>query len=130
MSPLSRTAPLLLATWLTVEQPQLRPVIDEALDTVERIARGDFWHLAQAGERSVETPFLFTESGNQVMSGVIDLMFQDRAAWRIVDYKTDVAKTTLATAYATQLQTYERALASVGLDSSSQIESVRVSEAG
>ena len=36
-----------LAMWLTVEEPQLRPVIDEALDTVERTARAEFWQLAQ-----------------------------------------------------------------------------------
>ena len=37
-----------LAMWLTVEEPQLRAVIDEALDTVERAARADFWSVAQS----------------------------------------------------------------------------------
>ena len=37
-----------LAMWLTVEEPQLRAVIDEALDTVERAARADFWQRAQS----------------------------------------------------------------------------------
>ena len=32
----------LLAMWLTLEEPQLRPVIEEALDTVERrVVAGD-----------------------------------------------------------------------------------------
>ena len=43
--------------WLTVEEPQLRAVIDEALDTVERAARADFWSAAQSHVHSVETPF-------------------------------------------------------------------------
>ena len=77
-------------------------------------------------ERSVETPFIFADRGNQIVSGVIDLAFQDGTVWRIVDYKTDVTTTNLSTSYARQLQVYERAFASVGLGSSSQIESVRV----
>ena len=32
-----------LAMWLTVEEPQLRAVIDEALDTVQAVASGAFW---------------------------------------------------------------------------------------
>ena len=40
-----------LAVWLTVEEPQLRAVIEEALDTVERAARADFWQLAQSHAR-------------------------------------------------------------------------------
>jgi ATP-dependent exoDNAse (exonuclease V) beta subunit len=43
-----------LAVWLTVEEPQLRVVIEEALDTVERAARADFWPAAQGHAPSVE----------------------------------------------------------------------------
>jgi hypothetical protein len=42
---------------MTVDEPQLRSVIDEPLDTVERVARTDFWQIALGNERSVETPF-------------------------------------------------------------------------
>ena len=51
-----------LAMWLTVDEPQLRPVIDDAIDTVERAARADFWQLAQSHDHSVEMPFFVLES--------------------------------------------------------------------
>ena len=46
-----------LAMWLTVEEPQLRAVIDEAIETVQRVAKAEFWAEAQAGEHSEEAPF-------------------------------------------------------------------------
>src|SRR5438128_1547050 len=36
-----------LAMWLTVDEPQLRPVIDEALDTVQAVAAAAFWAEAR-----------------------------------------------------------------------------------
>ena len=38
-----------LAMWLTVEEPQLRAVLDEAIDTVMRVATADFWREASNG---------------------------------------------------------------------------------
>ena len=70
-----------LAMWLTVEEPQLRAVIDEALDTVERAARADFWQLAKSREHSVETPFVVSDRG-RLTNGVIDLLFQSPKAGR------------------------------------------------
>ena len=111
--------------WLTVDEPQLRSVIDEALDTVERVARADFWQIALGHERSVETPFFLAESG-RLTSGVIDLMFASTEGWQIVDYKTDVNPGELNAAYQEQLSLYERALAGVGISSArSGIQSVR-----
>ena len=47
-----------LAMWLTVEEPQLRAVIDEALDTVQAVASGAFWAEAKASpECHEEAPF-------------------------------------------------------------------------
>ena len=46
-----------LGMWLTVEHPQLRPALDIALETVQRVSQAAFWKEAQAAERSVETPF-------------------------------------------------------------------------
>ena len=46
-----------LAMWLTVEEPQLRAVIDEAIETVQRVAKAEFWAEAQAGEHYEEAPF-------------------------------------------------------------------------
>src|SRR5262249_2669123 len=55
-----------LAMWLTVEEPQLRAVIKEALDTVEAVALDAFWAEASASsECHEETPFAVrdTEDG-------------------------------------------------------------------
>ncbi len=101
-----------LAMWLTVEEPQLRPVIEEALDTVERVARADFWQRAQTHERSVETPFFVLEPANRLTNGVIDLLFESDAGWRVVDYKTDL--TLDDQMYKAQLDAYRAALRKVG----------------
>jgi hypothetical protein len=42
-----------LALWLTVEEPQLRAVIDDALQTVEVVAAEDFWKKAITSEHQV-----------------------------------------------------------------------------
>jgi ATP-dependent exoDNAse (exonuclease V) beta subunit len=102
-----------LAMWLTVEEPQLRAVIDEALDTVERAARADFWQLAKTQERSVETPFVVSES-RRLTNGVIDLLFRVPEGWQIIDYKTDM--TLAEQIYQTQLDAYRDALRKVGCD--------------
>jgi len=100
-----------LAMWLTVEERQLRAVIEEALDTVERAARAGFWQLARTGEHSVETPFMVSESG-RLTNGVIDLLFQTPEGWQIIDYKTDLALTDQA--YQQQLDAYREALRRIG----------------
>jgi len=47
-----------LAQWLTVETPDLRPFIPEALDWVDDVRQLPFWRDASAsGERHVEVPF-------------------------------------------------------------------------
>ena len=47
-----------LAMWLTVEEPQLRSVVDEAVITVEAVANAEFWSEASAAdERYEEVPF-------------------------------------------------------------------------
>ena len=100
-----------LAMWLTVEEPQLRTVLDEAIDTVERVAQAHFWVEAQRHPHSVETPFFVAEAG-QLANGVIDLMFERTTGWEVVDYKTD--RTLADGKYAAQLETYRRALQQAG----------------
>jgi ATP-dependent helicase/nuclease subunit A len=100
-----------LAMWLIVEEPQLRVALEQALDTVERVAHTDFWQGAKTQAHFVETPFLVCESG-QVTSGVIDLLFQTNAGWRIIDYKTDVSLA--ADIYQAQLDAYRDALGIIG----------------
>ena len=82
-----------LAMWLTVEEPQLRAVIDEALDTVQAVASGAFWAEAKASpECHEEAPFAVLESAEgvpTVLTGVIDLVHRTGDGWKIVDYKTD-----------------------------------------
>jgi ATP-dependent exoDNAse (exonuclease V) beta subunit len=115
-----------LGMWLTVEQPQLRPVLDLAVNTVLQVSKAEFWNEAKNSECSVETPFAFAESPDQILTGVIDLLFGYQGRWRIIDYKTDVGLTDLVASYQAQLKMYERALASVGItEVTSAIQPVR-----
>jgi ATP-dependent exoDNAse (exonuclease V) beta subunit len=100
-----------LAMWLTVEEPQLRSVLDEALDTVERAARADFWSIAQSHARSVEVPFMVADA-RQLTNGVMDLLFASDAGWQVVDYKTD--RSIEDGRYAAQLAAYAGALRKLG----------------
>ena len=119
-----------LATWLSVEEPQLRVVLDQAVQTVLEVSKAQFWQSAVLGEHDVETPFMHGDGDHAIVSGVVDLMFRESGHWKIVDYKTDVEPTNLAASYAQQLKMYERALARVGIEgAASEIHLVRIDEA-
>jgi ATP-dependent helicase/nuclease subunit A len=119
-----------LATWLSVEEPQLRVVLDQAVQTVLEVSKAEFWQTAVLSEHSVETPFMTREGPHQIVSGVVDLMFREPKLWKIVDYKTDVEPDNLSASYAQQLKMYERALATVGIEKAvSEIHLVRIDEA-
>ena len=78
-----------LGLWLTVEEPQLRQVLELAIKTVLYVSRSDFWDKAKRSDCSVETPFAFAESPNAILTGVIDNFFSGHEGrWRIIDYKT------------------------------------------
>jgi ATP-dependent helicase/nuclease subunit A len=104
-----------LARWLIVEEPSLVPVIELAIDTVETVKVSERWLAARASsEHHEEAPFsvLVQREGELpiVISGTIDLVFRDDAAWCVVDYKTDVdGGSALAGKYAAQVAAYERA---------------------
>jgi ATP-dependent exoDNAse (exonuclease V) beta subunit len=104
-----------LATWLTVEEPQLRNVVEEALDTVQAVASERFWADAKASaECHEEAPFAVIDNKGSlrtVLNGVIDLVHRHDSSWRIVDYKTDLASDSagLAAKYAAQIADYESA---------------------
>ena len=81
-----------LARWLTVETPDLRSFIPEALDLVEAVSKAPFWQEARAGaEVCVEVPFAVRLEPGQsapgvepvetptVLRGVIDLVVSGRA---------------------------------------------------
>jgi ATP-dependent helicase/nuclease subunit A len=91
-----------LARWLTVETPDLRPFIPEALDLVGAVSKAPFWQEARAGDEVlVEVPFAVrAEPGTSIagdvpvvvptiLRGVIDLAYRAGDGWRILDYKTD-----------------------------------------
>lgn len=99
-----------LALWLTVEEPQLRDVLDEVLDTVEAAARSTFWQEARQGEPLVEAPFLVADV-RRLAGGVIDLLYRRGEGWQLVDYKTDV--TMAQEVYAAQLEAYRSSLANI-----------------
>ncbi|MFZ0312649.1 MAG: UvrD-helicase domain-containing protein [Candidatus Korobacteraceae bacterium] len=120
-----------LAMWLTVEEPQLRAVLDEAVSTVLEVSKAGFWENAVQGEHCEETPFTYNVGDGQIVSGVVDLMYKDRAAWHIVDYKTDLDLSEAGGKYAQQITMYEQALARVGIKgTTSQVYPVRLKSGG
>ena len=98
-----------MGMWLTVEEPELRDVLDLAVNTVLQVAKADFWNEAKKSVHSVETPFAYAQDCNAILTGVIDLLFGHEDRWRIIDYKTDVGSTDLVPSYQGQLKMYERA---------------------
>jgi ATP-dependent helicase/nuclease subunit A len=103
-----------LAMWLTVEEPQLRAVIGEAVETVRIVTDEGFWRAAQLGEHLTEAPFVVAEDHATLRSGVVDLVFKADGAWAIRDYKTDF--TLKPDAYRQQLDAYTSALRRLGID--------------
>jgi ATP-dependent helicase/nuclease subunit A len=83
-----------LARWLTMDNAELRRVVPEALDTVERVMVSEFWQQAlAAAERQVEMPCAvrIDDGSPRVLFGLMDLAFRDVAGWHVIDYKTDQA---------------------------------------
>jgi ATP-dependent exoDNAse (exonuclease V) beta subunit len=118
-----------LAMWLTVEEPQLRAVIDEAIATVQWAARAEFWAEAQAGDHAEEAPFAFAV-GRAVKIGVIDLMHAARDGWQVTDYKTDAdGGVAMGPAYERQIATYREALEACGVAVDKvSVKAIRASE--
>jgi ATP-dependent helicase/nuclease subunit A len=119
-----------LALWLTLETPDVRAVIDQAIDTVEAVARHAFWQRARASaECHEEAPFSVRDRDGDVavvVSGIIDLVYRDGEAWRVIDYKTDVAMDDVARArYRQQIDAYARAWRRFGGDVAAELVDVR-----
>ena len=100
-----------VAGWLTFDNPELRRVVPEALDTVERVLASDLWQQARSAlELDAEVPFaarLAGPDGPTVLHGVIDLAFRTSEGWSLIDYKTDQADlTTLVARHADQVRQY------------------------
>jgi ATP-dependent helicase/nuclease subunit A len=107
------------ARWLTVDKAEMKGVVPEALDFVQRVMASDTWVRAQTAEEChVEMPFAITQPGPDgrpmILSGVIDLAFRDADGWRVVDYKSDQIVSPdgreLVDKYSPQLDAYAAAL--------------------
>jgi ATP-dependent exoDNAse (exonuclease V) beta subunit len=77
--------------------------------------KSDLWKRAQKSPACyVEVPVQILEPGKKgkpsVMRGVIDLVFREKDAWTIVDYKTDGRDAAfLEKKYGKQLENYRKA---------------------
>jgi ATP-dependent helicase/nuclease subunit A len=104
-----------LAMWLTIEQPELRTVIEEALDTVQAVSSAEFWKEARASaECHEETPFgmrVERAASAKVLIGAIDLVYRTDDGWHLLDYKTDThgLDADLRARYGPQIDAYEKA---------------------
>ena len=126
-----------LATWFAFDQPELRRVIPDALDTVERVMTADFWREAMAAEeRAVEAPFAArveaAGAAPRILHGVIDLAFKTAEGWTLIDYKTDQLDPgidELAARYAPQVRAYAaRWAAALGTPTRAGLHFVRCGE--
>jgi ATP-dependent helicase/nuclease subunit A len=103
-----------MANWFAFDKPEVRRVIPEALDTVERVMTAPFWQKAMAAEeRAVEVPFAVRVDGPgaapRLLYGVIDLAFKTTDGWTLIDYKTDqlgAGVDVLTVQYAPQIRAY------------------------
>ncbi|HLN93898.1 MAG TPA: PD-(D/E)XK nuclease family protein, partial [Thermoanaerobaculia bacterium] len=88
---------------------------------VGKIVASDlFRRSAHAGRRLTELPVLFRDSAGFLVEGKIDLLFEERGSWVVVDYKTDrwgrsADRDSLARErYTPQLQDYTAAVRALG----------------
>jgi len=51
-----------LGSWLTVDEPQLRPVLGLAVKTVLHVSKSDLWNMAKKSDPLVEAPFAFEKN--------------------------------------------------------------------
>jgi ATP-dependent helicase/nuclease subunit A len=120
-----------LAMWFTVEEPALRSVIDEALDTVEHAAKSKFWSEAKAApECHQEVPFMYRRNAAvpELVAGIIDLTYLTREGWRVVDYKTDEDfSRENSVGYRAQVSSYEHAWTTVtGMVTTGTLAAIRL----
>ena len=64
-----------------------------AAAVVERLMTHELLRRAEAADRRGacrrETPVTFTQPDGTVIEGIVDLAFEERGTWTVVDYKTD-----------------------------------------
>jgi ATP-dependent helicase/nuclease subunit A len=113
---------ILIENALTIEEwdPSEKPVLRKL---IESILASEFWQRAlKAKRRFVEVPFSLKASGLElgrkdklpvILTGVIDLVFQESGGWVIADYKSDEVGgpehlQSLLDYYAPQVKLYSR----------------------
>jgi len=89
--------------------------IAEAADTVVRVLRHDVVSRARAaaarGLCRRETPVAITQPNGVLVEGIVDLAFEERGRWVVVDFKTDVDLGVRQPEYARQVRLYADAIA-------------------
>ncbi len=92
-----------------------RNLIPYAVEVVESVLRSDIWARARRSSRCLaEVPFHMVQESAEgipsILRGQVDLVFEERDGWVIVDYKTDHALESelpaLAEYYRPQLENY------------------------
>jgi ATP-dependent helicase/nuclease subunit A len=101
-----------LGMWLTVDEPQLREVLDRAVATALAVIASDALAAARnSAECHEEVPFAVQQLRDglpTVVTGAIDLVHRTDDGWRVVDYKTDADAATVGSnrAYDEQVRAY------------------------
>lgn len=92
---------------------------DQVINLVSQIIESDLWQrMLKSKRRFMEVPFLARDDspengGDRIVSGVIDLVFEEEDGWVITDYKTDTIESEeqlreLAKYYSPQVEMYKR----------------------
>lgn len=110
-----------LARNLLVAEHMPEELIAEAGEFVRGVVKSPFWkRVEKAGRKFVEVPFcvevptaelhpdLADLPEKTVLTGVIDLLFEESGGWVIVDYKTDRDESLFSEKYKRQLSLYRK----------------------
>ena len=116
------------------DEVKYRPLLKKVLETVthggypqENSVPSDLLSvLRQADSLYCEVPFC-QKRGNEIVHGVIDLLYRTGDVWHIIDYKTNAERTQLAEKYAAQLDAYKMAVREIiGTDADASIYHIDV----
>jgi ATP-dependent helicase/nuclease subunit A len=97
-----------------IDASEYRSSLDAAMAGVDGFLGSTIWEeLMTANSVLTEVPFSLNcdgEDGDELLSGIIDLVYRSGDSWKIVDYKTDAgSETHLIHTYASQVKRYSDA---------------------
>jgi ATP-dependent helicase/nuclease subunit A len=103
----------------------------DATATVKAVMASEVWRRARAARQCLtEVPFV-VGLPDGVVRGVIDLAFEEKDGWVLVDYKTDRASLEqLLETYRTQLESYRKCWRAVGPVKETGVYSTRANRYG